>query len=169
MMGSGKSTIGPLVAERLFLPWVDLDRLIERGAGCSIAEIWNTGGEEAFRALEVAAVEALDPSGSVVGCGGGIVTRESNRSRLLRMGRCVYLRASPEGLASRLWGSGSATKGDRPLLAGIDSESDLVARIGGMLSEREDLYESCAELVVDTESRTPEESADLIAEWWERG
>lgn len=166
MMGSGKSTIGPLLAERLSLPWIDLDEAVERRALRSIREIWSSGGEEEFRELEAEALAALGPFESVVGCGGGIVTRERSRRLLSDRGRCVYLKASPSVLASRLWESDSGLPGGRPLLEGVATPSELEARLARILSEREDHYESCAELVVETDRCTPREAVEFIAEWW---
>jgi shikimate kinase len=166
MMGSGKSTVGPILAKRLSMRWVDLDSLVERLTGSSIAEIWRTLGEEKFRMLEAEAVETLGTPGAVVGCGGGIVKNKTVRDRLRALGRCVYLRASPSTLATRLWNSDLGALSERPLLSGIDSKADLQSRLEGILSEREDLYEGCAHLVVETDGCTPEQAAEIIADWW---
>lgn len=174
MMGSGKSTIGPLLAERLSMPWIDLDREIEKAAGLSIEAIWEREGEEGFRMLETKALARLErpdthaatPS-SVVGCGGGIVVTDENRKILKEAGRSVYLRASPDTLASRLWKAGSKPLGARPLLRDAGSYDDLRRRMAEILDGRSRLYEETADLIVDVDDIFPEEAVDSIARWWE--
>jgi len=143
MMGAGKSTVGPALARRLGRRFVDSDAEIEREAGRSIPELFESEGEAAFRLRERAVIEALLGQGAVVALGGGAVAQPGIRELLARDGTLVYLRARPELLLDRL---GDCRK--RPLLAGLDREARL-ARLVALLGERREAYES-AEVVVDT-------------------
>jgi len=111
-MGSGKSTVGPQLAERLKRPFVDLDDVIEADAGQSVAEIFSNEGEAGFRERESRNLQGLlESDGVVVAVGGGAPMREDNWARI-RDGNCVVaLTAEPTELARRLNGST-----DRPLL-----------------------------------------------------
>jgi shikimate kinase len=112
-MGSGKSTVARLVAERAGAPHRDLDRMIEERCGMPIAEIFATRGEAAFRALESELLpEALLP-GAVVSIGGGAPLAEANWAVLRERALTVWLDAPLPELLAR---AGGGT--DRPLLAG---------------------------------------------------
>ena len=148
-MGSGKSTIGPLLAARLGCPFVDSDAEIEREAGRRVAEIFAQEGEAGFRAREAAAVERLAQEPAVVALGGGAIAQPGLRERLRGRGVIVYLRASVESLAERIGGGD-----DRPLLRGLPPGGRR-ERLRALLAEREALYES-AELRIDTDRASPE-------------
>ncbi|MGH2658553.1 MAG: shikimate kinase, partial [Actinomycetota bacterium] len=95
MPGSGKSTVGPELARRLGVSFVELDSEIERAAGKSVSEIFAEDGEARFRELEASAltvVGARDPS--VVSCGGGVVLEPANRVTLRATGDVVFLSVS---------------------------------------------------------------------------
>jgi shikimate kinase len=114
LMGSGKSTVGRLLARRLGWAWVDLDQAIEGRSGRTVAQIFRSQGEAAFRRLE--SKELLRQSKRrdlVVSCGGGVVLLPENRRRL-KAALTLYLAASPRVLALRLQG---AQARQRPLLA----------------------------------------------------
>ena len=92
MPGSGKSTVGPELARRLDVPFLELDAEIERAAGKGVTEIFEQDGEPRFRELEAAALKdaaALDPS--VISCGGGVVLEPANRVILRASGEVVFL------------------------------------------------------------------------------
>jgi shikimate kinase len=153
-MGAGKSTVGRLAADRLELPFVDLDTLVQDRGGRSVRQIFEQEGEPAFRAMEAAALESLESmSPSVVACGGGVVLSDANRLRLKRLGTVVYLRVTAAETLARVGDDGT-----RPLLAGAGGA--LVA--SRLLEAREALYSAVADAVVDTVDRTPEEVAEQV-------
>ena len=103
-MATGKSTVGPRVAARLGVPFVDTDAEIEAGTGKSIHELWKTEGEVSFRAREAALVERLLGEGTprVVAFGGGTVTTPRTRRLAVDRALVVTLTASPETIAARV-------------------------------------------------------------------
>jgi shikimate kinase len=160
-MGAGKSTVGHLVAEQLGVPFVDVDSLVELQAGRTVHTIFEEDGEQAFRALETAAVESLRTMApSVVACGGGVVLSDSNRAILKAVGRIIYLRVTAAETLARV-GNDST----RPLLSGTGG----VLAAGKLLEAREALYSATADAIIDTVDRTPEEVAEqvvLVAREW---
>ena len=156
MMGTGKSAVGRLLAERRDLPFYDLDQLIETAAGLTIPEIFRAGGETSFRQIEasiVAEVATAEPG--VVAAGGGAVLTEANVTAMRATGTIVLLRASPDELDQRLTGSEG-----RPLLTGPDRSE----RIARLLADRAEAYEGAADVAIDTEGREPAEIAARIEE-----
>lgn len=155
LMGTGKSTVGRLLAHRLARPLIDTDDEVERRAGRSVREIFASDGEEEFRRLErdVLADALADPTPSVVAAAGGVVLSQENRGRL-RTSPCrvVWLRASPRALVPRVRGGGH-----RPLLD-ADPESTLVS----MAETREALYREVADLTVDVEAMSPAEVVEAV-------
>ena len=132
--GSGKTTVGSLLAECLALPFLDLDAHIETICGESISTIIAERGQEGFRELEARALRAaLDGRAQVVALGGGSLLREENRALAETSGRVVFLEVSPRVLAQRL----QADSHRRPLLAG-----DLAASLDSLLKERQSHYDS---------------------------
>lgn len=153
-MGSGKSSVGRALSELLCSPFVDLDEYIVAKAGRSIAEIFDGEGEAGFRALESEALEeVLSMAGTdlVLSLGGGTICSEANAGLIAQTCRCVYLRASANVLSERL----RQEPGQRPLLRS--------SSLDGILAERAPLYERAADMVVDTDGRTPEQVAHEIA------
>jgi shikimate kinase len=139
-MGSGKSTLGALVAARFAVPFIDLDDRIEAAASRTVAEIFAGEGEPAFRRRELDALRALAtnaPEPAVISTGGGIVETPAAAPLVRGLGRVVWLRADPAACVDRV----GATSGDRPLLAG-DWQVRWV--------RRRPLYESWADAVVST-------------------
>jgi shikimate kinase len=153
LSGSGKSTVGPRLAQTLFLPWVDTDQEIARASGKSIPKIFAHEGEEAFREKESAALAtvAAGPA-SVISCGGGIVLREANLRTIASTGLRIYLQADPATLAHRLRSSQN-----RPLLSGKSPEETLAAQ----LAQRAPRYEE-SEIQIDVTRLTPDEVVTAI-------
>ena len=151
-MGSGKTTVGGLVAERLGSAVRDTDHDVEATTGREISEIFVDDGEAAFRALERAAVaEALATHDGVLALGGGAVLDPDTRD-LLAGHDVVFLRV---GLSDAVKRVGLGTS--RPLLLG-----NVRGRIKTLLDERTPVYESVATLTVETDGREPQEVADEI-------
>jgi shikimate kinase len=158
MMGSGKSVVGPLVAYRLGIGFVDTDAVVANQAGVAIDELWERSGEATFRRLETAAVAdaAVGPA-AVVAAGGGAVVEPANVRAMAASGAVVWLRATPETLSRRV-GDGSG----RPLLAG-DVPVD---RLRSILAARSAAYGAAADLTIDTDDLAAEDIAQEIEAWW---
>ncbi len=154
-MGSGKSTVGKILADRLELDFVDTDRMIEERTGRSIQQIFSDEGEDRFRDLEKRVVASICAvANTVVSAGGGVILRRENRS-LLKKETVVYLRLTEEELLDR-----TARLSGRPLLRGRDRK----ARVRDLLSQRSHLYEQTADVIIDVEKMSASQVADEIAE-----
>ena len=148
MMGSGKSSLAPLLAAELGVDWVDVDAQVEREAKKSVERIFAEDGEERFRTLESQALaRARERPQAVIALGGGAPLQENSR-RLLAGCRCVYLQVAPELLAQRL-GDGQG----RPLLG---SGASMDAQIARLIDERAPVYEELADLTVRVDKPEPE-------------
>ena len=153
MMGSGKTSTGRPLAERLGYGFVDADAVIEQAAGCSIPEIFDRDGEAGFRSLESQVLSAISQRHSlVVATGGGVVTQPENWG-LLHSGIVIWLDVVPDQLLQRL----NADSTERPLLQTADPE----AALNALLNERRPLYAE-ADLTVVINEETPETVADGI-------
>ena len=153
MMGSGKTSTGRPLAERLGYGFVDADAVIEQAAGCSIPEIFERDGEAGFRSLESQVLSAISQRHSlVVATGGGVVTQPENWG-LLHSGIVIWLDVMPDQLLQRL----NADSTVRPLLQTADPE----AALNALLNERRPLYAE-ADLTVVINDETPEAVADGI-------
>ena len=153
MMGSGKTSTGRPLAERLGYGFVDADAVIEQAAGCSIPEIFERDGEAGFRSLESQVLSAISQRHSlVVATGGGVVTQPENWG-MLHSGIVIWLDVVPEQLLQRL----NADSTVRPLLQTADPE----AALNALLNERRPLYAE-ADLTVVINDETPEAVADGI-------
>ena len=153
MMGSGKTSTGRPLAERLGYGFVDADAVIEQAAGCSIPEIFERDGEEGFRKLESQVLSAISQRHSlVVATGGGVVTQPENWG-LLHSGIVIWLDVVSDQLLQRL----KADSTVRPLLQTADPE----AALNTLLNERRPLYAE-ADLTVVINDEAPETVADGI-------
>jgi shikimate kinase len=161
MMGAGKSTVGRLLARRLKLRFLDCDQEIERRCGVKIPLIFEIEGEAGFRAREAQVLAELTAlRGVVLATGGGAVLAAQNRRHLAEQGTVIYLRARPEDLYNRV-----RRDRNRPLLA----TRDPLRRLRELHAERDPLYASIADVVIDTGRQTVQALArELIAKLGEQ-
>lgn len=154
--GSGKSSVGRVLARRLAWPFVDTDAMIVERFGMPIANLFREQGEAVFRAAERDAVaSACSGCHQVISLGGGAPLDPTNRRVLTSGNRIVRLDAAPEELLRRLRAQGPTE--ERPLLGGPEP----LVRIQSLLASRAEAY-AIATLVITTDGRTPEEVADEI-------
>jgi shikimate kinase len=140
--GAGKSAVGRRLAQRLQLPFIDSDDLIERRIGCSIRDYFEREGEQSFRDLEQTVIAELAASAQgIVSTGGGSVLREANRVQLRTNFHVIYLHSSPEDLFRR-----PRHDVKRPLL----QVADPLGRLHELYSARDPLYREAAHDVVET-------------------
>lgn len=152
-MGSGKSTAGPLIAQRLGWTFIDVDNIIEAEAGTTIAQIFATKGEPAFRDLEHATIARLAQEHNLVlAPGGGAIEREETRNLLLNSPGTllVHLEVKLETTLTRC----SGTEGTRPVLA---DQANLAARY----ERRLPLYRT-AHVSILSDDKNPDEVADAV-------
>ncbi len=156
---TGKTSVGRLLAQRLQWPFVDTDAEIKRAAGRSIAAIFSGQGEEAFRQMEIEAIDAnVSQRPSVLSLGGGAVTRNTNRIAIESTYR-VWLTASAETIHARL-SADRVTAEQRPDLTPQGGLSE----VREVLAARTSLYQACADLVIDTDALTPEQVVEQIVQ-----
>ena len=142
-MGSGKSSVGKVLADRMSYHFVDSDHVIEDKTGVSIPMIFDIEGEVGFRERERQALDELTQmSETVLATGGGAILNQDNRKHLRSRGFVVYLKSSVDTLVQR-------TKHDRnrPLLQSADPRKILTE----ILEQREALYMDVADLIIETE------------------
>ena len=151
MMGSGKSTVGKTLSEKMHKPFIDLDSEIEKGTGKNISEIFDTDGEEQFRKMETKQLKQY--SESIVACGGGIVLKDENREFINDNGFTILLLASMEELSHRL-----SDSGNRPLLADDNTEDALTK----LWLERQLHYLNTADFTIETDGKNPEQLTEEI-------
>lgn len=156
-MGSGKTSIGRIVAQRLGFQFVDTDAVIVERAGMQVAEIFERHGEAWFREQETATLRSLSIlNRAVISTGGGVVTREENHALLRELGFVVWLTASEDVIFERV-----SRNTKRPLLQTPDPR----ATVHELLEKRRGLYEAVAQFTLDTTTLAHENTAStLIAE-----
>jgi shikimate kinase len=155
-MGTGKSTVGTLLAARWGWPFVDLDERIEQQTGSTIEELFANVGEAGFRAEEARALKTVSGEGlKVVAVGGGAVIHAGNLTLMRSTGVVVCLRATPETILARV---GDAAT--RPLLAQV-SPNDRRGEIERLLAARAGYYQQ-AHHTVDTDGVAPSHVANQI-------
>ena len=188
-MGSGKTTVGKVLADFLGCPFMDLDDLVVKKAGKSIPDIFAQDGEPAFRLLEAQVlrktVEKYAESTAVLALGGDAVLAPASAALLREKTVCIYLRATLDTLLARLEGETAS----RPLLqeipdqVGDDGGSVVMpgpgssvmpgpdssvmpgpdrASVSARLASREPIYEETAHVIIDTDGLSPDEVADEI-------
>lgn len=153
-MGSGKTSVGKLLAARLDYQFQDLDAMIVKQSGKSINQIFAAEGEAVFREYEATVLASFAGlKRTVLSTGGGVVIRESNRTMLHAAGLVVNLTATVSTLAGRL-----TLTDDRPLLQGDET---LEAKIERIMVDREQFYAD-ADIRIDTTGKTLEDVAAEI-------
>ena len=161
--GSGKSSVAKVLAERLGWASVDSDDEIEKLAGKTIAQIFEAESEAGFRQRESAVIETLAKlDKTVVALGGGAVLAESNRHRIAESGKTVWLKISAETSWQRI-SADEKSASQRPNL----TQTGGIEEIEQMLDLRTPIYQSCADLVVKADVKTPAEIAAIIFEHFE--
>ena len=151
MMGSGKSTVGKTLSEKIQKSFIDLDSEIEKAAGKSISEIFDIDGEEQFRKMETKQLKQY--SESIVACGGGIVLKDENREFINENGIAILLLATMGELTQRL-----SNSGNRPLLADDNTEEALTK----LWMERQIDYLETANFTIETDGKNPDELTEEI-------
>lgn len=153
-MGSGKSSVGQLLARDLGWPRVDTDEMVAAKLGMPIAAIFARLGEEGFREAEGAILDTMDGAQpAVIVTGGGTVLRSHNIQRLRELGKIVWLMADLDVLQQRL-----SRSRNRPLL----QTGDPVATIGTLFATRHEFYKQAADFTIDTSGLSLEEVTKAI-------
>jgi shikimate kinase len=156
MMGSGKTTVGAIVAEHLGVPFYDTDDLIEMETGRTIGRIFHEDGEAAFREVESRAVEEVASADSgVVATGGGVVLDQRNVEVMKASGTTVLIDVGPELLSARLDDAST-----RPLLDDEDG-----TRLGDIANERAGRYRDAADVVISGEGPVDEIASEVEGLW----
>lgn len=151
MMGTGKTTVGQVLAKKTSLPWKDTDKEIEQVIGMTIAQYFSKFGEKEFRKLETEKLrELLSKSPAIITTGGGVVLKEENRKLLSQNGFVIQLKAQPEVIIKRI----QQAKEMRPLLVGNIQE-----KVYTIMRARKGLYDF-ADWTIDT----TELSVDQVVE-----
>lgn len=152
-MGTGKSTVAQILAQRLGRSVLEMDAVLEQRAGKPISAIFAAEGEPYFRQMERTLIQELaQQRGLVISCGGGVVLNPENVRDLSATGLVVCLTAAPEIILHRV-----AAATHRPLLEGGDKAKKILE----LLAKRQPLYDAVPHRI-DTSTRTPAEIADLI-------
>jgi shikimate dehydrogenase len=157
--GTGKTTVGRILADRLGIPFLDTDQIIEERAGEKIPAIFRERGEAAFRDLEREVITSLPEEGSVVSAGGGAVLDPVNVAHLRRGSLVVLLGAGEEAITRRIGES------DRPSLTG----RPLSEEVGELLRVRRPAYLRAADFCISTSEMSPEEVAGEIVRFIREG
>ncbi len=154
-MGSGKSTVGELLAQKMNAPLLDIDAEIEKKEGRSIFEVFETDSEEGFREIETREIgRTLNLEGHVIACGGGAVLRPENVAALKSNGIFVYLETDPNVITERIGEGGR----NRPLIKSTNPRQ----AIDELLRERQAKYVQVADITVDTSDLEPQQVVDEI-------
>lgn len=153
-MGTGKTTVGKILAENMQMDFMETDSIIELRTGKKIPEIFRDNGEEAFREIEKMVIkEVAENKNLIVSCGGGVVTDQENVEQLKKRGKIILLNAKEETVINRV-----ANSTDRPLL----NTEDWQDRVHELMSKRLPMYKKAADIEVDTDELTPAEVAEKI-------
>ena len=160
-MGSGKSTIGPILANTIGWDSADLDKLIETKTGKKVREIFEQNGETYFRKIETEMLTELSAGEKIViSLGGGTIADENNLRIMKKSGTIIYLKASTNSFYKRL-----KYKRDRPNLNPYNSDESnkekFVNRINDLMEQRKKYYEQ-ADITIDTDNSSVGQTVDRI-------
>jgi shikimate kinase len=155
MRGSGKTTVGKLLSERMLMPFYDLDSIMAAKEGMPIAEVIQKNGWDYFRDKESEIADAISgPANAVISTGGGVILRQQNIEALQKNGKFVYLKTSIDMMVKRI-GEGSG----RPALTVQPTVTDEIKQV---LFEREPLYQKIANITIETDTKTIQEVVNEI-------
>ncbi|MDD5102210.1 MAG: shikimate kinase [Endomicrobiia bacterium] len=153
-MGTGKTTVGKLIAKKLNRPFFDTDEMIEKQLETSISEIFKKVGEKTFREYEIQVVSVLsNVEDSVISCGGGLVLNKNNITSLRKNGIIINLYASAQHILNRI-----GEDDNRPIIKKMLHPFDEIKKL---LIQRKVAYDNC-DLTINTEGLTPEQVAEKI-------
>lgn len=159
--GSGKSSVGVLLAEMLNVPFIDTDAVIAAEAGMSITDVFASEGEEGFRRRESQViVRVAQTVPSVLSVGGGAVLNDENMSHLGSTGTVIWLTATPEVLFSRITADADSST-SRPDLTPCGG----IAEVRAVLSARAPIYRRWADATFSSDDRLPRDLAAQINTW----
>ena len=166
-MASGKSTIGPILANTLGWKCFDLDKEIEKQEMMRIVELFEKKGEEYFRNVETEILKNLSQKlESIISLGGGAIASDVNFKIIKSTGKIIYLKSSPEMAYKRL-----RFKKDRPAFlfddVEVPTEEQFLERIKELLNSRKMYYEQC-DFIVDTDNQSVGKTVDIIAKYINR-
>jgi len=158
--GSGKTTIGKRLADRLWQPFIDTDDLVIKKAGKSIKEIFEQEGEQRFRDLETEVVrEVCTQPETVIAFGGGALDRDENREAIKQAGlRLVYFKCEPAELLKRIQND-PQTAANRPALSNLGGS---IEEIESVLARREPIWRSIAGAELEVTYLTPEDAVPYV-------
>jgi len=158
--GSGKTTIGRRLADRLWQPFIDTDDLVIKKAGKSIKEIFEQEGEQRFRDLETEVVrEVCTQPETVIAFGGGALDRDENREAIKQAGlRLVYFKCEPAELLKRIQND-PETAANRPALSNLGGS---IEEIESVLARREPIWRSIAGAELEVTYLTPEDAVPYV-------
>tara|TARA_B100001250_G_scaffold252907_1_gene217477 strand:+ start:618 stop:1127 length:510 start_codon:yes stop_codon:yes gene_type:complete len=152
MMGAGKSTIAPLLSNKLKTPYVDIDKDLAEILNCDIVDFFKHYSEKKFRTLESRYfLEHIKNSSAIYSTGGGIILEKENRQALKKIGFTIFLKASIQTLYDRI----KNDPNNRPLFKNK-------TMLEKLLNQRNQHYIDCADLVIDTDNQTPQKIASQI-------
>lgn len=155
MRGSGKSTIGKMLAEKLGKSFTDLDSMLEEKEGMTVAKIVAKNGWEYFREKEsVIAQKAAQTTNTVIATGGGVILNEENTKALKQNGTVIYLSAPTDVLIARI--------GDDPNRAALTDKKTKQEEMEQVFHERKSLYEQAADIMIETSNQTEEQTVEEI-------
>jgi shikimate kinase len=153
-MGSGKTSTGKILADKLNFLFIDLDNIIELSMNMPISEIFEKHGEEYFRNTETNSIKKIYVNKNCVfACGGGAVLRNENIEIIKKNSTVVFLYVSPGIAFERL-----KNENNRPLLKTPNKLNVIIS----LIEKRDDLYRNACDFTVDTDVKSPKEAADEI-------